>query len=570
MVRVAALLALAVFSAVSLPAQGRSSRAASQPEWLSTCAQCPNPTVTSKSGTGTARAVAEARMTSAELRNWCSESDPQHIENCVRKALAEERGRIYHATADCTAGRITTTDEKAYSLAGLWDNSDIGGGRTKWRGADGEIVGRDNASNGLAIAQQWEVLCPGPVRPGLLASLAAHGRSAITRSSESAEQPSGRSGAPAAACAGKRYCDEVDAFAAIIRDLRPSIYNESTRAVSATVRFLNKTRRPLLLGYVRSAGVAIDEQGNRYILPSAASVHGIGEIAGREFDPKFAVLPGQTADARFEFVWRWNGRDIIGQRAWDIDLTVREVRDVAPSQYQFGQEHALQFKTVLAANAPDSVQTSRDLPAAAKAAPASAPISAASEPDACAGRPRCYDAGPFAAEIAQAVLTREGNFQDRVVRMNIRFRNKGADPITLAYVTGTSTLVDNRGNRFSWGSGHDISATGIGKVESNRADPQFVLRPGESRGATFTVFRRRPPRTDPDGATYTYSVTIAQLEVLSNGQQVRTVREHSLMFPDFGLNGTSGPATAPGGSAKPQTLEDLNKTLRGAFGRKKR
>ena len=30
--------------------------------------------------------------------------------------------------------------------------------------AAGRIVGADNASNGLGISQQWEVLCPGPPR----------------------------------------------------------------------------------------------------------------------------------------------------------------------------------------------------------------------------------------------------------------------------------------------------------------------------------------------------------------------------------------------------------------------
>jgi hypothetical protein len=55
-------------------------------------------------------------------------------------------------------------DGNRYALAGKWDNSDVGGGRTRWRDASGKLVGRDNASGGLAISQQWEVLCPGPVK----------------------------------------------------------------------------------------------------------------------------------------------------------------------------------------------------------------------------------------------------------------------------------------------------------------------------------------------------------------------------------------------------------------------
>ena len=68
------------------------------------------------------------------------------------------------ASADCTRGRITAVDGQTYTLDGVWDDSDIGAGRTRWRDGAGAIVGRDNASGGLGISQQWEVLCPGPVK----------------------------------------------------------------------------------------------------------------------------------------------------------------------------------------------------------------------------------------------------------------------------------------------------------------------------------------------------------------------------------------------------------------------
>ena len=73
---------------------------------------------------------------------------------------SEEAKKTYRAGADCTQGRITAVDGRTYTLAGKWDNSDIGGGRTRWRDGAGKIVGRDNASGGLSISQQWEVLCP--------------------------------------------------------------------------------------------------------------------------------------------------------------------------------------------------------------------------------------------------------------------------------------------------------------------------------------------------------------------------------------------------------------------------
>jgi hypothetical protein len=81
------------------------------------------------------------------------------------------------------------------------------------------------------------------------------------------------------------------AFAARVTDFRTSQSDQRTKIVSATVRFVNKTTRPLILGYVRNAAVAINEAGNRYTITSPANVRGIGEIAVAQFDPKFTVAP---------------------------------------------------------------------------------------------------------------------------------------------------------------------------------------------------------------------------------------------------------------------------------------
>jgi|AP12_2_1047962.scaffolds.fasta_scaffold03183_1 hypothetical protein len=122
------------------------------------------PTIFKQSGTGTSNAMAEAKVTRAEIEGWCANWTPDD-KGCVQRELASEMAKqIYRASADCTHGRITAVDGNTYSLAGTWDNSDIGGGRTRWRDKSGRIVGRDNASGGLGISQQWEVLCPGPLR----------------------------------------------------------------------------------------------------------------------------------------------------------------------------------------------------------------------------------------------------------------------------------------------------------------------------------------------------------------------------------------------------------------------
>jgi hypothetical protein len=133
-------------------------------EWLSVCGKCLSPSVTSKSGIGTANAVAEGRITRKDAERWCASWEPDRLADCAREQLASEDAKqSYRATADCTRGRITAIDGQTYTQAGVW-TEDIGKGRTRWRDAGGAIVGQDNASNGLAISEQWEVLCPGPAR----------------------------------------------------------------------------------------------------------------------------------------------------------------------------------------------------------------------------------------------------------------------------------------------------------------------------------------------------------------------------------------------------------------------
>lgn len=159
-------------------------------EWLAVCGKCISPTIFAKSGVGTANARAEARITRAEIEDWCANWQPGDG-NCVPQQLkSSDLDKVYRASADCPGGRITPIDGKTYQLAGKWDNSDIGGGRSKWRDGSGRIVGRDNASGGLAISQQWEILCPNTAGRGATASPAT--------------PPAGGRTAKSAATAGKR------------------------------------------------------------------------------------------------------------------------------------------------------------------------------------------------------------------------------------------------------------------------------------------------------------------------------------------------------------------------------
>jgi hypothetical protein len=152
------LLALSI---LLTPSPSRSA----EKEWLAVCGKCVSPYVFSKSGIGTSKAVAEARITVEAIREWCESWQPDD-KTCVDETRKnEDLVKIYRATADCPGGKITAIDGESYTYAGVWDASDIGEGRSKWKDAKGALVGRDHASGGLSISQQWEVLCPGAATP---------------------------------------------------------------------------------------------------------------------------------------------------------------------------------------------------------------------------------------------------------------------------------------------------------------------------------------------------------------------------------------------------------------------
>ena len=88
----------------------------------------------------------------------------------------------------------------------------------------------------------------------------------------------GAKGCPASAAA----CMETGGFAATVTNFRTSTQGRN-RVVSATVRFDNRTNKPLALGYVCAGrrGIALDDLGNRYAVAGANSVRAIGEVSDK-------------------------------------------------------------------------------------------------------------------------------------------------------------------------------------------------------------------------------------------------------------------------------------------------
>jgi len=521
---------------------------------LAECSKCPSPTVTAKSGLGTANAVIEGKLTLQDAKDWCANWEPgSNPDACAQEQVTQDKGAIYRTSANCLTGHLLALNGSSYALAGVWAD-DIGKGRTKWRDSAGKIVGQDNASNGLGLANQWEYLCPNSKLTAATGGSAAAAKSATASASRSAppapQSAVVRSASQARAlCGGQPLCSETSSFAAVITDFRTS-KSGRYRILSSTVRLQNKLNHPLVLGYVHNSAIAIDDQGNRYADPSDANVRGIGIIGSRDVDTKFILQAGEASDARFELFWE-PGRELVGLN-FGMDLSVREINPLPGNQLRLGQEHAIHFRGLSNNAATSAARPGSTIPVSA---PGPSPVSASAVPevDMCEGKSRCYGAGPFTAEVVQLTYSpSSGRQRNYLIRMNIKFRNVSNQPLILGYKTGTSSIIDNEGNRFYWGTAgtHDTSATGIGLVEGRNADPQFVLNPGESRSAAFGLFRR--PDHNRIGTSYTYDVVISQLELLP-GDQIRTVRDYSLNIPDM-------TASSGSGSVVP-TADNLNNSI---------
>jgi hypothetical protein len=374
---------------------------------------------------------------------------------------------------------------------------------------------------------------------------------ATLRAAAAATVIAGSIGAQESACAAKIHCNEMSSFIATVTDFRTSVSGRY-RIVSTTIRFQNKLNRPLILGYVPKSGIATDDRGNRYE-SSDGGVRGIGLISNNALDVKFTLQPGESSDARIEFGWQ-PGHEIYGS-SFQVELAIREIDPVAAPQYTLGKEHVLRFNGFGTAPA---VAAAPVTPVAA--APATVATTVLPVADPCGGSPRCYATGPFIAEVSRFDGGRMGNRNDHVLRVTLKFRNVSAQPIILGYHTGSSSVIDNLGNRYAWGrpGTHDGSAAGIGIVEGTKADPQFVLQPGESREANFSLIRYNSGRSEL-GTTFSYEVVIDQLELL-NGGQIRSLRSYSLGYHDLPLSGSN--AAAPTSNAQPNPIiEALRKKL---------
>ena len=168
-------------------------------------------------------------------------------------------------------------------------------------------------------------------------------------------------------------------------------------------------------------------------------------------------------------------------------------------------------------------------PPPAAAAPATGgPISST---DPCGGARTCYATGTFVADVTRVTTSRPsaGPVNATVVqRIDVRFRNISAKPLILAHRADSAKIVDNNGNEYGYWNWR-VNVTGIGFVGNSSVDTSFVLRPGESRNATFEQRFVYDSRQKVPGNVLTFDLGVDEVEPVSD-QQVKTVRKHAVGF----------------------------------------
>ena len=142
-------------------------------------------------------------------------------------------------------------------------------------------------------------------------------------------------------CGNAAYCYETADFAAVVTDFRTSAdAYHGRRFIDTTLRFVNKTSQPLILGYSDGSAAALDDQSVRFGF-LGGSLRGMGVVSGRNADAKFVLRPGGFGDARFGLI---GANAQINGLTFEMNLTVNEITAVEGNQFVVGGEFPLQFQ----------------------------------------------------------------------------------------------------------------------------------------------------------------------------------------------------------------------------------
>jgi len=109
---------------------------------------------------GDTNAVAQGKVTLKDAQMWCGSWEPDNKALPLKNNSTVKRARLQDFLPIVPPENLTFQTAPIYThTKEVWDASDNLAHRPKFSGTDGKIVGGSNASGGLDLAANWELLC---------------------------------------------------------------------------------------------------------------------------------------------------------------------------------------------------------------------------------------------------------------------------------------------------------------------------------------------------------------------------------------------------------------------------
>lgn len=141
----------------------------------------------------------------------------------------------------------------------------------------------------------------------------------------------------------------------------------------------------------------------------------------------------------------------------------------------------------------------------------------------------CFDAGSFVAEVTSVSPSWDRLHRTHYLRLNVRFRNTGTQPISLAFPwRSAATMTDNYGNAYNIDWRYPQRISGIAVISRSGVKGNFTIAPGSSRTASW-IFNRNVGST-PVGNAFTADLPVEDLIPIPGQQKVRVGNQYSLDF----------------------------------------
>lgn len=350
-------------------------------------------------------------------------------------------------------------------------------------------------------------------------------------------------------CGVDARCYFAGPFAAYVTQVTSSKGGGGYQFVKLNVKFTNLSNEPLILCYASRSAAGSDDRGNRFGVREPAGVRGIGTCSGGTADPQFALQPNQSREASFEYQTGIYGNTVLGT-VWTAGFTATELELLAGNQVRSKNEYLVSFKD-LTAGAAGGAAAGPPVQVASAGGGSGATPAGGSDGTACGDKKWCDDAGIFTAQVKSVTPSKASGYQ--FVTLNIKVTNLLQEPLVLCYLNGTALGTDERGNRY--GTRND-KVRGIGICAGNSLNPQFQLRPGESRDWTIDYYTGIY-RNTVLGVEWKADFTLQRLQLIP-GNQVQTNGDYAVSFENLTAGGGGNGAS----SASKGILGEINKALK--------